>query len=86
MSEARWLDGNALAGLMAEVFGAEMTTAERGCETCGKRFAVGAHRAYMGAGVVLRCPECADLAMRMVELPDGHMVHLTGRWTFAMPR
>jgi hypothetical protein len=86
MSEgALWLDGNAYAGLLAELFGAEMTTAERTCGTCGQRSAAGALRAYRGAGVVLRCSFCGDLAMRIAELPGRHVVHITGAWTFSLP-
>jgi hypothetical protein len=47
--EALWLDGNGLAGLLVEVFGAEMTTVPRQCQSCGNRNVVGAHRAYSGA-------------------------------------
>jgi hypothetical protein len=86
MSEAVWLDGNALAGLLAELFGADMTKAERGCASCGERYPVGAHRAYRGAGVVLRCPVCSDMAMLIAELPDRYVVRLTGAWAFSTPR
>jgi DNA-directed RNA polymerase subunit RPC12/RpoP len=81
-----WLDGNALAGLLREIFDAEMTMAERACRTCGKRNPLGAHRAYRGAGHVLRCPACGDLAMRITVLPDRHIVHMTGMWTLDVPR
>jgi hypothetical protein len=83
---ALWLDGNAYAGLLMELFGAEMTAAERDCAGCGARRAVGAHRAYRGAGVVLRCPSCNDLAMVIAELPDRHVIRLTGTWAFSAPR
>jgi Family of unknown function (DUF6510) len=86
MSAELWLDGNALAGLLREVFGAEMTTAPHRCRSCGTRSAVGAHRAYFGAGVVLRCPVCSDVAMRIATLPDRHVVQLTGSWTIEHPR
>ncbi len=78
--EARWLDGNALAGLLVEVFGREMTTVCRRCSSCGTRSAVGAHRAYHGAGPVLRCPACGDPALRIAVLSDRHVVCLTGAW------
>jgi predicted RNA-binding Zn-ribbon protein involved in translation (DUF1610 family) len=84
-AQALWLDGNGVAGLLVETFGAEMTTALRGCPTCGAVSAVGAHRAYRGAGTVLRCPACGDLAVRIAALPDRHVVHLTGSWTLAVP-
>jgi uncharacterized protein DUF6510 len=84
--DALWLDGNALAGLLEEVFGTEMTSSQRGCQSCGADNAVGAHRAYLGAGVVLRCPSCGDLALRIVVLPDRHVVHLSGRWRLDLVR
>jgi hypothetical protein len=82
---ALWLDGNAFAGLLGEVFGAEMTTALRGCHSCGTVAAVGAHRAYRGAGVVLRCPGCGDLALLVAELPGRHVVQLAGAWRLDLP-
>jgi hypothetical protein len=78
---ALWLDGNALAALLEELFGAEMTAAEWTCGTCGGRSAVGAHRLYRGAGLVLRCPSCAALALCVAELPDRRVVRLDGTWT-----
>ena len=77
-----WLDGNGIAGVLAAAFGAEMTTAQRVCQSCGARNAVGAHRAYRGAGWVLRCPACEDVAARVAELPGRHVVVLTGQWVF----
>jgi hypothetical protein len=84
--EAHWLDGNAVAGLLDAVFETEMTTALRVCGSCGTRSAVGAHRAYRGAGTVLRCPACDDVAMRIAELADRHVVHLSGAWRIETPR
>ena len=81
-----WLDGNAIAGLLREVFDTEMTAVPRGCSTCGTVSAVGAHRCYRGAGTVLRCPACGDVALRIVSLPDRHVVVLSGRWTFDVAR
>jgi uncharacterized Zn finger protein len=85
-SSMHWLDGNALAGELSEIFGVEMTTAQRHCPSCGARNALGAHRAYRGAGVVLRCPACGTLAVRLVILADRHSVQLTGCWQFELPR
>jgi endogenous inhibitor of DNA gyrase (YacG/DUF329 family) len=81
-----WLDGNALAGLLDELFATDMTRARRRCPSCGTRSAVGAHRAYRGAGAVLRCPTCGEVAMRIAILPDRHIVRLTGEWTLDVPR
>lgn len=80
-ADALWLDGNALAGLLADAFDTEMTRAMRTCQSCGTHSAIGAHRAYRGAGVVLRCPVCADIALRVGILPDRYVVRLIGEWT-----
>ncbi|HTZ88614.1 MAG TPA: DUF6510 family protein [Solirubrobacteraceae bacterium] len=79
------LDGNAIAGLLEEVFEADMTTARRVCRSCGTTSAIGAHRAYRGAGVVLRCPACRDLAVLIAPLPDRSRVWLVGEWTIETP-
>jgi hypothetical protein len=83
--EATWLDGNALAGVLEELFATDMTVANRRCQSCGTRSALGAHRAYRGAGVVLRCPACGDLGMRIGILADRHVVHLLGEWNLEIP-
>jgi hypothetical protein len=86
MSEGLWVDGNGVAGLLEEVFGGEMTAVMRGCGSCGNRSPLGAHRAYRSAGVVLRCPACADLAMTVVQLPDRNVVQVRGSITLELPR
>jgi hypothetical protein len=81
MSDAElWVDGNAIAGLLCELFGAELTTAPRRCQSCGQAHPVGAHRLYRGAGLVLRCPNCEDVAARIAVLPDRHVIELLGTW------
>jgi hypothetical protein len=84
--EALVLDGNAVAGLLAEVFGgAEVTGAVRGCGSCGQRHAVGKHRLYRGAGLVLRCPGCGDVALVVVERGARREVHMRGSWALSVP-
>ena len=82
---AAWLDGNGVAGMLAEVFGTELSAVVRTCGGCGTAAAVGAHRAYLGAGVVLRCPACADVAIRIVRLPDRDVVQVRGSWSIELP-
>src|SRR3954447_25576193 len=76
---AYWLDGNAVAGLLIEALGEDMTAVERHCEDCGAGRALGAYRAYLGAGVVLRCPSCGSAGLRVVEMADGFSVSWAGR-------
>jgi uncharacterized Zn finger protein len=73
-------DGNAIAGLLQEIFATEMTAAIRTCETCGQRRAIGAHRLFHGAGLVLRCPACGDVAATIAVHGDVHVIKLRGVW------
>jgi hypothetical protein len=67
LDEAR-LDGNAVAGLLREIFTMEMTTAETTCAGCGAVNEVGGVIVYMQApGVVFRCPGCQQVLMRIVQ-------------------
>jgi Zn finger protein HypA/HybF involved in hydrogenase expression len=61
------LDGNAVAGLLQEVFAVEMTTATGTCNQCGATDAVGALQVFRGAGIVMRCPHCDNALMTIVE-------------------
>jgi uncharacterized protein DUF6510 len=74
-------DGNAIAGILQEIFVAEFTTLERTCQSCGDRNPAGAHRSYRGAGIVLRCPHCGDIALRLAVLPDQYVFELRGAWS-----
>jgi hypothetical protein len=60
------LDGNAAAGILHAVYGAEMTVAMGTCDNCGTAGAVGAVRLYRAAGLVLRCPTCDYVLMKIV--------------------
>ena len=84
--QALWLDGNALAGLLQELFGTELTDMPHGCGSCGAVRAIGAHRLYRGAGLVLRCPVCSDVALVVATAPNRHVVHLVGTWRMEMSR
>jgi Family of unknown function (DUF6510) len=74
-------DGNAIAGILQEIFVAEFTTMERTCQSCGDRNPAGAHRSYRSAGIVLRCPRCNDVALRLAVLPDQYVFELRGAWS-----
>ena len=65
--DALMLDGNAVAGLLQEVYAVEMTTALATCGDCGATDAVGATHVYRGAGVVMRCPHCDNALVTIVK-------------------
>jgi hypothetical protein len=60
------LDGNAVAGLLSEVFAVEVTTAEGTCSHCGDVAPIGAVRVYKAAGFVLRCATCDSVLAKLV--------------------
>ena len=73
------LDGNAVAGLLGDVFAVEMTAALVSCAHCGATGAVATAHVYMhGPGVVLRCPECAGVVMRFAEVRGRLLADLHG--------
>ena len=65
--DALMLDGNAVAGLLQEVFVVEMTTAIGTCKACGATEAVGALHVFRGAGFVMRCPHCDNPLVTIVK-------------------
>ena len=61
------LDGNAIAGELRELFGAELTTAEGVCGGCGAVEQLARLDVYLRApGIVARCPHCDRALVRIV--------------------
>ncbi len=76
--DALMLDGNAVAGLLQEVFTVEMTTAIETCNGCGATDAIGALHVYQGAGIVMRCPHCDSALMTIVSDNTGVCIGFAG--------
>lgn len=72
------LDGNSIAGVLEELFGRDMTLASGRCTGCGAVREVGALHVYRAAGVVVRCPDCDTVLMRIVEGRDRMWVDFRG--------
>jgi hypothetical protein len=73
------VDGNAIGGLLREIFTMEMTSASSTCAGCGKVHAVGQVDVYMNApGAVVRCPSCEQVLMRIVHNGGRYWLDLTG--------
>ena len=69
------LDANAVAGMLMEIFGNEMTAAASECAHCGNHAQVGTLRAYVHApGTVLRCSVCSGVVMRIARTADGRFL------------
>ena len=81
------LDGNAIAGLLLDVFGAEMTTATAVCGHCGAAGRVAEQVVYNRApGTVVRCRSCVGMLMVLVEVRGVHCVDLSGLATLEPAR
>ena len=62
------LDGNAIGGMLIDVFGAEMTAASSTCGTCGAIRPVAELAIYMQApGTVARCRTCGTVLMVFIK-------------------
>jgi hypothetical protein len=73
------LDGNAIGGLLLEVFGTEMTTAVGTCIHCGATGQVAEMVVYLRVpGTVVRCPVCGSVLMVFVQVRGVTCVDLEG--------
>jgi len=73
------LDGNAIAGLLRDVFGAELTAVATECTHCGARAVVAECAVYVGGpGAVARCRSCRGLLAVFVEVRGVTCVDLRG--------
>ena len=73
------LDGNAIAGLLQEVFGEEMTAAMATCASCGFIAPVANAVVYPRLpGEVVRCRNCGALLMVFTRIRGVNCVDLSG--------
>jgi Family of unknown function (DUF6510) len=73
------LDGNAIGGMLIEVFGTEMTTAVGTCGSCGTAGQVAELAVYRpGLGTVVRCRVCDNVLMVFVQIRGVTCVDLQG--------
>lgn len=85
-TEEMRLDGNAVAGLLGEVFAAEMTAAVVSCAHCGTTGAVATAQVYAhGPGIVLRCPGCTGVVMRFARVRGRMLADLHGVGMLSAP-
>lgn len=82
----RYVDGNALAGPLSEVFAVDLTAAVGRCAGCGQANAVAMLRVYQHApGIVARCPGCDEVVLRLVRGPDRAWLDLRGVVSLQIP-
>jgi hypothetical protein len=80
MDRALVLDGNAVGGLFDDIFGVDMTASPTTCVHCGRSGDLATLLAFtQSPGVVLRCPTCESVLIRIVQTPDA--IYLDARGT-----
>jgi Family of unknown function (DUF6510) len=73
------LDGNAIAGMLREIFGEEMTAVTVTCGSCGFTAPVANAVVYPRLpGTVVRCRNCSALLMVITRIRGVHCVDLQG--------
>jgi hypothetical protein len=80
------LDGNVVAGPLANLFVFEVTTIRCTCATCGAVALVAEHDVYVDApGTIVRCRSCHAPVLRFVETPQRTWVDLRGAKVLEIP-
>jgi hypothetical protein len=82
-----YLDGNAAAGELGEIFAMDITVAEGQCAHCGatRRFAE-AHLYMSGPGLVARCAVCEQVLLRLVVLRQRVLLDVRGMTYLSLDR
>jgi hypothetical protein len=80
------LDGNATAGALGELFTFDVTMAVTTCAHCRDTRPIAELRAYVQTpGIVLRCPSCAGVQLRLVRSADRAWLDLRGIQVLQIP-
>ena len=75
MIDETHLDGNALGGLLHELFERDMTDQPGRCGECGSVRAFGEVHVFRDApGDVMRCPTCGAVLMVIVQVRSGYRI------------
>lgn len=74
-----YLDGNAAAGELSNIFALDVTAAQGRCAHCGatRRFAE-AHLYMHGPGIVARCAICEHVLLRLVNVRQRLLLDVRG--------
>lgn len=72
-------DGNAAAGMFSEIFARDMTAGKAKCAGCGTTRTIGTLHVYShGMGMVVRCPGCDGVVLRLVRTPTKFWLDARG--------
>jgi predicted RNA-binding Zn-ribbon protein involved in translation (DUF1610 family) len=74
-----YLDGNVLGGALGELFAVDVTSAIAQCVSCGTSGALAQAHVYPDApGLVVRCPACGEVVLRLARGPGRAWLDLRG--------
>jgi hypothetical protein len=82
------LDGNAAAGVLAEVFAYDLTIARAACASCGAVAEIGSQHLYMyplSPGAVLRCNTCEAVLVVLVHGGGHYRLSMRGLTWLEIP-
>ena len=80
------LDGNATAGALGELFSFDITFAVTTCAHCRDTRPIAELRAYtQSPGIVLCCPSCGGVQLRLVRSTDRAWLDLRGIQVLQIP-
>jgi hypothetical protein len=87
VADERRLDGNAIGGVLLELFGTEMTVAVGICGGCGATGELAETDVYAdGPGIVVRCRHCHAVQATIVRGRDRTWLNLSGLRSVELPR
>ncbi len=80
------VDGNTLAGPLAELFAVDLTVATSRCAGCGQVDTIAQLVVYgPEPGWVARCPGCDSVVLRLVRTADAAWLDLHGSAALRIP-
>jgi hypothetical protein len=79
------LDGNAIGGVLIEIFGTDVTNSTGVCASCGAQGEVARLDVYVQApGIVARCRSCEAVMVKIVRSRDRTWIDLSGTRTLEL--
>jgi DNA-directed RNA polymerase subunit RPC12/RpoP len=80
------VDGNAVAGMLAEVLRSDATLLQLTCGTCGSRSILAEALVELDeVGAIVRCRACTHTMLTLLRKPDGVTLRI-GKLELALPR
>ncbi|MEV0186068.1 DUF6510 family protein [Streptomyces sp. NPDC050625] len=81
-----YVDGNALAGPLSEVFAVDVTAATSRCANCGCTGPVARLHVYGHApGLAARCQRCGRVVLRTTRTRDAIWLDMSGAASLSIP-